>query len=68
MSQDKDLLLGAENVPEIIDDANDIETSKCSVVKNVLWQMSLDRKTTALKNLQALILKNGFENNQLKGE
>ena len=67
MSQDKDLLLGAENVPEILDDS-DIEAAKNSVVKNVLWQMNLDRKTTPLKNLQALILKNGFENNQLKGE
>ena len=38
------------------------------VVKNVTWQMSSDRKTTALKQLQGHIWKEAFESGMIKGE
>lgn len=39
-----------------------------AVVKNVTWQMSSDRKTTALKQLQGHIWKEAFESGKIKGE
>lgn len=39
-----------------------------AVVKNVIWQMSSDRKTTALKQLQGHIWKEAFESGKIKGE
>lgn len=39
-----------------------------AVVKNVFWQMSTDRKTTALKQLQGHIWKEAFEDGSIKGE
>lgn len=41
--------------------------AKKSVIDNVLWQMSIDRKTTALKQLQGHIWKDGYENGLLRG-
>src|SRR6218665_857427 len=35
---------------------------------NVLWQMDLDRKTTALKELQGHILQNGYSAGDIHGE
>ncbi|KAL0270198.1 UNVERIFIED_CONTAM: hypothetical protein PYX00_007681 [Menopon gallinae] len=43
------------------------EKEKESLIKNVLWQMSLDRKTTALKQLQGHIWREGYKNGKLKG-
>jgi enolase-phosphatase E1 len=39
-----------------------------AVFKNVLWQMDLDRKTTALKQLQGHIMREGYKNGNLKGQ
>lgn len=39
-----------------------------AVVKNVHWQMSSDRKTTALKQLQGHIWREAFEDGKIKGE
>lgn len=39
-----------------------------AVVKNVIWQMSLDRKTSALKQLQGHIWKEAYDNGKIKGE
>lgn len=39
-----------------------------AVVDNVHWQMSLDRKTTALKQLQGHIWKAAYTTGQVKGE
>ena len=39
-----------------------------AVVKNVLWQMDLDRKTKALKQLQGHIMREGYKNGKLKGQ
>lgn len=38
-----------------------------SIINNVLWQMKSDRKTTALKQLQGHIWKDGYESGLLKG-
>lgn len=40
---------------------------KQSIINNVLWQMESDRKTTALKQLQGHIWKDGYESGLLKG-
>lgn len=40
---------------------------KQSIIQNVLWQMSLDRKTKALKTLQGHIWISGYEDGLLKG-
>lgn len=44
------------------------EKEKESLIKNILWQMSLDRKTTALKQLQGHIWREGYKNGKLKGQ
>lgn len=44
------------------------EKEKDSLLKNVFWQMDLDRKTTALKQLQGHIWREGYENGKLKGQ
>jgi len=41
--------------------------AKKSVVDNVLWQMNSDRKTTALKQLQGHVWKDGYESGHLRG-
>lgn len=43
------------------------DNAKQSVINNVLWQMNSDRKTTALKQLQGHIWKDGYESGLLKG-
>jgi methionine salvage enolase-phosphatase E1 len=39
-----------------------------AVLKNILWQMDLDRKTKALKQLQGHIMREGYKNGNLKGQ
>eukprot|EP00743_Colponemidia_sp_Colp-15_P005283 GILK01005682.1.p1 GENE.GILK01005682.1~~GILK01005682.1.p1 ORF type:complete len:607 (+),score=90.04 GILK01005682.1:47-1867(+) len=39
-----------------------------SILQNVQWQMSLNRKTTALKRLQGLIWHQGYQQGVLKGQ
>lgn len=39
-----------------------------AVANNVLWQMDLDRKTKALKQLQGHIMREGYKNGKLKGQ
>lgn len=39
-----------------------------AVVDNVLWQMALDRKSTALKQLQGHIWRAAYTTGQVKGE
>jgi len=43
------------------------DNAKKSVINNVLWQMTNDKKTTALKQLQGHIWKDGYESGLLKG-
>jgi enolase-phosphatase E1 len=54
---------GAIPIPEDSGD-NTVE----AVAKNVLWQMDLDRKTKALKQLQGHIMREGYKNGSLKGQ
>ena len=44
------------------------ETVIDAVVANVIWQMSSDRKTTALKQLQGHIWRKAFDDGVIKGE
>lgn len=39
-----------------------------TAVQNVLEQMDLDRKTTALKQLQGHVMRNGYYSGEIKGE
>ena len=50
-----------------ITDNNDESIIMETVVKNVLWQMDLDRKTKALKQLQGHIMRDGYKSGHLKG-
>lgn len=47
--------------------AGDSEDVIPDVVKNVEWQMSLDRKTGALKTLQGLVWAKGYKDGSIKG-
>lgn len=47
--------------------AEDSEDVIPDVVKNVKWQMSLDRKTGALKTLQGLVWAKGYKDGSIKG-
>lgn len=38
------------------------------LVKNVKWQIASDRKEGALKNLQGLVWKNGYDSGEIKGQ
>ncbi|XP_066991519.2 enolase-phosphatase E1 [Anabrus simplex] len=38
-----------------------------AVIRNVLWQMDLDRKTKALKQLQGHVMRDGYSSGKLKG-
>lgn len=38
------------------------------LVKSVKWQMSSDRKVGALKQIQGLIWKQGYDNGDIKGQ
>ncbi|KAL9953159.1 hypothetical protein ACROYT_G040529 [Oculina patagonica] len=71
-NEDKDME-GVVLIPE--EDSlsqNNTEASKeiiiNAVVENVIWQMSSDRKTTALKQLQGHIWKEAFCDGKIKGE
>ncbi|OCT58578.1 hypothetical protein XELAEV_18002013mg [Xenopus laevis] len=54
-------------IPSAISD-NETENMIQAVVDNVYWQMSLDRKTTALKQLQGHMWRSAYITGQLKGE
>ncbi|GLG97755.1 Enolase-phosphatase E1 [Gryllus bimaculatus] len=47
---------------------NDDDDEICqAVLNNILWQMDLDRKTKALKQLQGHVMREGYLNGKLKG-
>eukprot|EP00158_Paraphelidium_tribonemae_P000788 Partr_v1_DN23403_c0_g1_i1_m52603 putative Bifunctional enzyme that catalyzes the enolization of 2,3-diketo-5-methylthiopentyl-1-phosphate (DK-MTP-1-P) into the intermediate 2-hydroxy-3-keto-5-methylthiopentenyl-1-phosphate (HK-MTPenyl-1-P), which is then dephosphorylated to form the acireductone 1,2-dihydroxy-3-keto-5-methylthiopentene (DHK-MTPene) (By similarity) len=65
---DHDALDGTvAGVVPIGDLSSDDEDVRKSVVANIRWQMSVDRKSTALKAFQGLMWKKGYEDNVLKG-
>ncbi|XP_069482250.1 enolase-phosphatase E1 isoform X2 [Ambystoma mexicanum] len=60
---------GAVPIPQSpVDGGGDVEQVIQAVVKNVHWQMSQDRKTTALKQLQGHMWKAAYTNGKMKGE
>ncbi|KAJ1676333.1 enolase-phosphatase E1, partial [Spiromyces aspiralis] len=63
----EDAANGVEGVVVIDQDASQEEDVKRRVIKNVLWQMGIDRKIAPLKNFQGLMWKDGFANGELKG-
>lgn len=60
----------ANKVPGLvpINDTDSKEEIIHSVVKNVQWQMSNDRKTKALKNLQGHIWRHAYQAGHVKGQ
>lgn len=60
----------ANKVPGLvpINDTDSKEEIIQSVVKNVQWQMSNDRKTKALKNLQGHIWRDAYQARHVKGQ
>lgn len=56
-----------EGVVEIPQEGSE-EDIIAAVVKNVLWQMDADRKTTALKKLQGQMWRQGYKSGELKGQ
>lgn len=60
---------GAVPIPMVSGDgADDFQQTIQAVVDNVHWQMSLDRKTTALKQLQGHMWRAAFTAGHVKGE
>ncbi|RWS29568.1 enolase-phosphatase E1-like protein [Leptotrombidium deliense] len=55
------------DIPLIVDELANDDEIKASIVKNVLWQMDRNLKSTSLKQLQGHIWRVGFENGLLKG-
>ncbi|KAL1461216.1 hypothetical protein WDU94_013135 [Cyamophila willieti] len=57
------------NVPGVVPvkETESEQALKQSIISNVLWQMSLDRKTKALKTLQGHIWLDGYNDGQLVG-
>lgn len=65
----KDKSESVEGVVEIVEEGADNRDAVIkSVVDNIKWQMSLDRKTGALKTLQGLIWEQGYKDGTIKGQ
>lgn len=61
-TDEKEGLEGFVAIPE-----GDNDEVKNAVIKNVLWQMDNDRKTTSLKDLQSLVMTSGYETGSVIG-
>lgn len=62
-------LVGAVPIPAASENgADDLQHTIQAVVDNVCWQMSLDRKTTALKQLQGHMWRAAFAAGRVKAE
>lgn len=57
-----------EGAVAIAEGEKELDAQIESVVENVKWQMSNDRKTTSLKTLQGLIWEQGYKKGELKGQ
>lgn len=51
-----------------IPNTEDENVLKNAVKENVFWQMDLDRKTKSLKDLQGLVMENGYKRGELRGQ
>ncbi|XP_078070857.1 enolase-phosphatase E1 isoform X2 [Mustelus asterias] len=68
-AKDDKQLDGAVLIPELCSGENaDKEQAIKTVINNILWQMSQDRKTTALKQLQGHMWKEAYVRGEVKGE
>ncbi|XP_032962665.1 enolase-phosphatase E1, partial [Rhinolophus ferrumequinum] len=68
-AEDDSHLDGAVPIPAASGNgADDLQQTIQAVVDNVCWQMSLDRKTTALKQLQGHMWKAAFTAGRMKAE
>jgi enolase-phosphatase E1 len=58
-----------ENV-HVIDDSDRTDKDRLidSIVKNIYWQIDLDKKTKALKQIQGHIWKSAYELGDIKGQ
>ncbi|CAM9305180.1 unnamed protein product [Heterosigma akashiwo] len=63
----RDGVAGLVPIPSAEGGASD-EEIRAAVVANVQWQISIDRKITALKQLQGHVWRFGFHSGALKGE
>ena len=57
-----------DEVPKILDKEGPREQVIQSVVNNVLWNMQLDRKVFALKQLQGQMWRAGYESGAIIGQ
>lgn len=57
-----------DNVPHIADASSSKESIITSVVQNVIWQMDIDRKAPALKQLQGHMWRQGYEAGTILGQ
>lgn len=71
----KDLVeLSKKDVADAIEEASEIKESDdksefaTALYKNIEWQMSKDRKSTPLKQLQGMIWKKAYEDGSIKGQ
>lgn len=68
-AEDDSHLDGAVPIPAASGNGtDDLQQTIQAVVDNVCWQMSLDRKTTALKQLQGHMWKAAFTAGRMKAE
>ncbi|XP_066136361.1 enolase-phosphatase E1 isoform X2 [Saccopteryx bilineata] len=68
-AEEDSLLDGAVPIPAASENgADDLQQTIQAVVDNVCWQMSLDRKTTALKQLQGHMWRAAFTAGRVKAE
>jgi methionine salvage enolase-phosphatase E1 len=65
---EKDITDGVKDAVSIPAKDSDAEDIKKAVIKNVLWQMDHDRKTTSLKQLQGHIWREAYNSGELIGE
>lgn len=65
---EKDVTEGVKDAVTIPAKDSDAEEIKKAVIKNVLWQMDHDRKTTSLKQLQGHIWREAYNSGELIGE
>jgi len=63
-----DLSAGVDSAVQIPEAGSDKSAIKDAVCKNVFAQMDVDRKSTALKQLQGHIWRHGFESKELQGD
>ena len=65
MAKDKE---NFSRVPEIATNVNNKNVIINSLIENINWLMSLDRKVTALKQLQGHMWQDGYKSGLIQGQ